>query len=179
MLRSKGEKKDFSFDDVYRQLFPTIFRISYRITGDTGIAEDLCHEAFIKYYEREEIFPSIDEVKYWLIRVVRNVSLNYERRKARERAAVDRYRKTTLPFDEGEEEKLLKKETRGFVQRALDQLPYNLRIVIVLKEYGGLNYREIGAIVGISEGNVKVRVFRARERLAKILEGEKMYVPRG
>jgi RNA polymerase sigma-70 factor (ECF subfamily) len=40
----------------------------------------------------------------------------------------------------------------------------------VLKEYAGLNYREIGSIMGISEGNVKVRVFRARERLALELE---------
>ena len=177
MLRD-GEKNSFTFEEVYRELFPTIFRISYRITGDTGIAEDLCHEAFIKYYEREETFPSIDEVKYWLIRVVRNVSLNYEKRRARERIAFNKYKKSALTFDEGEEEKFLKEETKNYVQKALDKLPHSLRVVIVLKEYGGLSYREIGSIIGISEGNVKVRVFRAREKLAKIFEEEKIYVPR-
>jgi RNA polymerase sigma-70 factor (ECF subfamily) len=58
------------------------------------------------------------------------------------------------------------------VLEALGQLPENLRIVLILKEYGELNYKEIGRALGISEGNVKVRVFRARERLAGLLEEE-------
>jgi len=44
-----------------------------------------------------------------------------------------------------------------------------LRMVLILKEYGDMNYKEIGKVLGISEGNVKVRVFRARERLASLL----------
>jgi RNA polymerase sigma-70 factor (ECF subfamily) len=47
-------------------------------------------------------------------------------------------------------------------------LPENLRMVLVLKEYGLLNYKEIGRVLGISEGNVKVRVFRAREALLSL-----------
>jgi RNA polymerase sigma-70 factor (ECF subfamily) len=43
--------------------------------------------------------------------------------------------------------------------------------VLILKEYAELNYKEIGRALGISEGNVKVRIFRARERLAGLLEG--------
>ena len=67
---------------------------------------------------------------------------------------------------------MLKKETREEVREALDKLPENLRIVLILKEYGELNYKEIGRSLGISEGNVKVRVFRARERLSGILNAE-------
>jgi RNA polymerase sigma-70 factor (ECF subfamily) len=44
-------------------------------------------------------------------------------------------------------------------------------MVLVLKEYSEMNYKEIGKVLGISEGNVKVRVFRARERLAALLNG--------
>jgi len=66
---------------------------------------------------------------------------------------------------------LLKKETSEEVQQALDKLPENLRMVLVLKEYAEMNYKEIGKVLGISEGNVKVRVFRARERLAALLQG--------
>ena len=47
-----------------------------------------------------------------------------------------------------------------------------MRTVLVLKEYGQLNYKEIGSILGITEGNVKVRVFRARERLLELLKGD-------
>ena len=64
---------------------------------------------------------------------------------------------------------LVKKETSEEVKSALDKLPENLRMVLVLKEYAEMNYKEIGRVLGISEGNVKVRVFRARERLAILL----------
>jgi RNA polymerase sigma-70 factor (ECF subfamily) len=49
--------------------------------------------------------------------------------------------------------------------------------VLILKEYGDLNYKKIGQILGISEGNVKVRVFRGRERLAGLLKKDGPYVP--
>ena len=70
----------------------------------------------------------------------------------------------------------MKEETVTAVQSALNQLPEKLRMVLVLKEYGGLNYRDIGTILGISEGNVKVRVFRAREQLEKIFKEERHHV---
>jgi RNA polymerase sigma-70 factor (ECF subfamily) len=63
------------------------------------------------------------------------------------------------------------------VQEALNILPEKLRIVLVLKEYGNLNYKEIASALDISEGNVKVRVYRARERLARYLKEGDLYVP--
>ena len=118
------------------------------------------------------VFPSPDEAKYWLIRVVKNASLNYARRKVRERKAYQRaFREDTRTEDTGEQV-LIKKETREEVREALEKLPENLRIVMILKEYAELNYKEIGRSLGISEGNVKVRVFRARERLAALMKGD-------
>ena len=66
---------------------------------------------------------------------------------------------------------LLKQETKAEIQEALGKVPENLRVVLILKEYAEMNYKEIGRILGISEGNVKVRIFRARERLAVLLRG--------
>jgi len=176
MVQRKNKNEHPRFEEAYKSLFPTIFRVSYRITGDKGIAEDLCHEAFIKYYEKKELLPDLDQAKYWLIRVVRNISLNYEKRKIRERQAYIRFGKTSIDYAESGEDKLIKKETNGMVQEALNRLPYKLRIVLVLKEYAGLNYREIGDVLGISEGNVKIRVFRAREKLAIIFKEGELYV---
>ncbi len=176
MVQRKNENEHPRFEEAYKSLFPTIFRVSYRITGDKGIAEDLCHEAFIKYYEKKELLPDLDQAKYWLIRVIRNISLNYEKRKARERQAYIKFGKTSIDYTESGEDKLIRKETNGLVQEALNRLPYKLRIVLVLKEYAGLNYREIGDVLGISEGNVKIRVFRAREKLAIIFKEGELYV---
>jgi RNA polymerase sigma-70 factor (ECF subfamily) len=161
---------DRKFVEAYETLFSLIFRIAYRITGDIGRAEDVCHETFIKYYERGAPFPDMNQAKYWLIRVVKNIALNIEKRKERERRAFARLRKIAPTSVISEEEAFLKKESEKAVQEALNLLPYRLRIVLVLKEYEGLSYKDIGSIVGISEGNVKVRVYRAREKLESIFK---------
>ena len=176
-MDSGVHKQNFSFDEIYRSLFSVIFRVAYRITGDQALAEDLCHEAFIKYFEKQEPLPDLNQTKYWLIRVVRNISLNHEKRKKRERIAYDKLKKMTPSYSEPGDVQVMKKELKNAVQRGISMLPYQLRIVLVLKEYAGLSYREIGSILGIQEGNVKVRVYRARERLAKIFAERKVYVP--
>jgi RNA polymerase sigma factor (sigma-70 family) len=160
------------FDKAYESLYPTLFRIAYRITGSSTKAEDLCHEAFIKYWQREEPLPDLDQTKYWLIRVLKNISLNYEKKRSREQRAYGRLQKSTPRYSQSTDQEFFKEQTRSMVQKALNRLPGKLRMVLVLKEYGDLNYREIAGILGISEGNVKVRAFRARERLAQLLDGE-------
>ena len=70
----------------------------------------------------------------------------------------------------------MKKVTRASVQDALDALPYKLRAPLVFREYADMSYKEIGALMGITESNVKVRIFRARERLGKMLAEGDAYV---
>ena len=72
---------------------------------------------------------------------------------------------------------LLKKDAIEKVNKALEQLPENLKAPLVLREFGGLNYKEIASTLGISESNVKVRIFRAREALGKLLPVGEVYVP--
>ena len=178
-IRERGSIEEFR--KLYERVFPILFRVAYRITCSEEAAEDLCQEAFFRLHEKNMVFPSPDEATYWLIRVAKNAALNYAKRKGRERKAYQRaFRENTRTQETGEKV-LLKKETREEVLEALEKLPENLRIVLILKEYGELNYKEIGRSLGISEGNVKVRVFRARERLAGILNAEAFkdgaYVP--
>jgi RNA polymerase sigma-70 factor (ECF subfamily) len=161
------------FRRLYDTAFPVLFRIAYRIANSREAAEDLCQESFFRLHEKNMVFPNSEEAKYWLIRVVKNTALNYAKRKERERKAYQRAFREDTRQEETGEGLLVKKETRAEVQEALNKLPENLRMALILKEYGDLNYKEIGRILGISDGNVKVRVFRARERLAVILKGGK------
>ncbi|MDR1587772.1 MAG: RNA polymerase sigma factor [Treponema sp.] len=159
------------FRKLYDSAFPILFRVAYRIVNSEEAAEDLCQEAFFKLYEKNMVFPNPEEAKYWLIRVVKNAALNYAKRKERERRAYQKaFREDHRQIETGEGI-LVKKETQNEVKETLDKLPENLRIVLILKEYAELNYKEIGRALGISEGNVKVRIFRARERLAGLLQG--------
>jgi RNA polymerase sigma-70 factor (ECF subfamily) len=162
--------RDDIFSRVFQLVYPIIFRVTLRITGREDLAEEVCQEAFIRYYDRVDRFPSDDEAKYWLIRVAKNLALNVAKRSGRE---VHAYERVAFERDEetpsGEDE-LLRKETEREVQAALERLPAKMKSVLVLKEYGQLSYKEIGSVLGISEGNVKVRVHRARERLQKLLQ---------
>ena len=164
------------FRRLYETVFPILFRVAYRITSSEEAAEDLCQEAFFRLHEKNMVFPSPDEAKYWLIRVVKNAALNYAKRKVREQKAYQRAFREDYRTQETGETTLVKKETREEVRKALEKLPENLRIVLILKEYGELNYKEIGRSLGISEGNVKVRVFRARERLSGLLDSETRFI---
>ena len=168
---SRGSISELEFKRLYDSAFPVIFRVAFRVTNSIEAAEDLCQESFFRLYERNMVFPNPEEAKYWLIRVVKNASLNYAKRKERERKAYQRAFKEDTRQEETGEGLLVKKETSEEVKKALEELPENLRMVLILKEYAEMNYKEIGRVLGISEGNVKVRVFRARERLAAILDG--------
>ena len=165
------------FRTVYNATYELLFKVAYRVVNDEEAAEDLVHDSLIKANEKALVFPSIDDVKYWLIRVVKNASLNYAKRKLREAKA---YHKALYEgrqhMDSGETD-LLKDEAIEKAREALDQLPAKLKEVLVLREYGEMNYREIGKALGITEGNVKVRVFRAREQLSKLIGEEDVYLP--
>ena len=165
------------FNKVYDEVFPVLLKVVYKITGSLDIAEELCQEAFIRFYERMEDFPDINQAKYWLIRVSKNLALNHQKRKGREKRAYERAIHEPGRNDETGETAILKKESYYAVQKALDRLPENLKTVLILKEYGNLNYKEIAKTLKISEGNVKVRVFRARKQLFDYLNNGEFYVP--
>ena len=169
---SGGAGREAEFRRIYDSAFNVLFKVAYRITNSEEAAEDLCQDSFSKLYEKNMVFPNREEAKYWLIRVVKNAALNYAKRKDRERKAYQKaFREGTRQEETGEGQ-LVKKETRQEIQEALNKLPENLKMALVFKEYAELNYKEIGRVLGISEGNVKVRVFRARERLAALLKEE-------
>jgi RNA polymerase sigma-70 factor (ECF subfamily) len=158
-----------AFKALYDETFSMLFRVARRITNSDEAAEDVVHDSYIKAVERWGIFPTKDDAKYWLIRVVKNNALNWIKRKGREQKVYQRYLKEMDGVSESPEDVTIKGEASVEIRRYLDRLPEKYRMVLVLKEYGLLNYKEIGRVLGIAEGNVKVRVFRAREALAAMM----------
>jgi RNA polymerase sigma factor (sigma-70 family) len=175
----KDENHQQIFDRVYEDNAQLMLRIASRITGSEDAGEDVCQEAFYRYYERIGSIPEGLDARYWLIRVVKNLSFNYEKRKERERNALWKLGQQPKRevHNEGEENLLLR-ESRDAVRDALDRLPSKYRMVLVLKEYEKMSYKEIGESLKLSESNVKVRVFRAREQLSKMLKKGDYHVPR-
>ena len=169
-------KKEY-FEKLYNEIFPVVIKVSYHITKDMDAAQDVCQDAFIKLYHRVDAFQSVEDAKYWLIRVVKNLSFNYLEHEKVKNRAFDKIKHMPSFSDDTGEKQLLKKDAVEKVNQALDQLPENLKAPLVLREFGGMNYKEIGDALGRSESNVKIRIFRAREALGKLLPVGEVYVP--
>jgi RNA polymerase sigma-70 factor (ECF subfamily) len=194
----EGKIDSVKFRVLYEANAEMLLKIASRITNSLEAAEDIVQDAFGKMIEKDMTFPSENDAKYWLIRVVKNGAINYSKRKGRESKAYQKWWRTEAePIENHEagsatmnvlgteagiqlssEDEIIKKEEGERVRRALQFLPEKLRTVLVLKEYSGMNYKEIGKVLGISEGNVKVRAFRARESLSSFLKEEEANVSR-
>ena len=165
-------------DYLVNKYADTILRISYMYLKQTQDAEDICQDAFIRFYDKDMSFPSMDDAKFWLIRVVKNLAINQVKRKMRESASLEKVMRgpQVNPFKDGASELILKESTAA-VRKAVSELPEIYKTVIVLREYAGLDYKEIAKVLKISESNVKVRVHRARKELETMLNREEVNVP--
>jgi len=174
---NEGAPDDATLRRLYDSTAPMLIRVAYRITGTEEAAEDIVHDSFIRLIEKRIPFATMDDAKFWLIRVVKNAALNYAKRKGRETRAYERWWRGEQNESESADHDILREESAKEVRELVQKLPENLRGVVLLKEYGGMSYKEIGRALGITEGNVKVRAFRAREALLAMLEGGKKHVP--
>ena len=169
---------ELAFRQVYNEVFPIVMKVAYHVTYNQDVAEDICQDAFIRFYDKDMVFPTMDDAKFWLIRVVKNLAINHNKRKMRESASLEKVMRgpQVNPFKDGASELLLKESTAA-VRKAVSELPEIYKTVIVLLEYAGLNYKQIAEQLGISESNVKVRVHRARKELEAKLDREEVNVP--
>ncbi len=165
-----------SFGKVYKEVFPVLMRVAYHVTYSLDVSEDIVQEAFIRFYEKNMEFPSVDEAKYWLIRVTKNLAINVVKRKSREKAMVDKIKKVPKTPIQNGEDILIDIETKEMVRAAVEKLPEKLKSVLILKEYADLNYKQIGTVLHISESNVKVRVHRARKMIETMLDRGEIHV---
>ena len=154
-----------SFRRFYQQYRESFFAYLVRFTGDCDLAGEIMQESFTRYLERYGHLPSEPRLLYT---IGRNAALDAFRRKRR-LVLVDEETPDTM---DNQEQRLVVKQTYQRMQRALMKLSPGERDVLTLVVSGDLNYREIAAITGITEANVKVRVHRARVKLKNLMEKE-------
>jgi RNA polymerase sigma-70 factor, ECF subfamily len=156
------------------RLYPTLFRL----TGCADDARDLLQDAFLRALEKLERFQGESSFYTWVYRIAVNLALSGRRRRrsllrlspgrrdggevldpADDPSACD----PTAPLERAERDRI--------IQEALNALAPDHRAVVVMKEYDGLRYEEIGAILGIPVGTVRSRLHRARLELRERLRG--------
>src|SRR5689334_3252515 len=140
------------------RLYPTVFRL----TGCAEDAQDLLQDAFLRAYEKLDQFHGESSFYTWIYRIAVNLTLSdRRRRRIASSAGLD-----DDPSDDRVEDDpsaaLERAERDQQIQEALNALAPDHRAVVVLKEYDGLRYEEIGAMLGIPVGTVRSRLHRAR-----------------
>ena len=160
----KGEVSAFAI--LVEKYEREIFEYSYFLIGDREEALDMTQETFLKAYTNIKTLRREEDFKFWLRRIARNLCFKRIKKMRREKELMEKQREETLSLDSY----VIKKEREERVKRALNKLPEKMREIIILRDIEGLSYKEIKEILNIPMSLVKVRIFRARNLLKRILE---------
>ena len=159
----RGERK--AFETIVDKYEKPLFNAAFRILGNVADAEEVTQVAFIKAFEGLGTFRKGSKFFSWLYRIAVNESLNFRRaRKMHDPIDDDSGAKPETP-----ETIYAQRELQAGIQRALNKLTDEYRVVIVLRHFQDCSYEEMSEILGIPAKRVKSRLFSARQQLRNLL----------
>jgi RNA polymerase sigma-70 factor (ECF subfamily) len=154
---------------LYDQHAARVYRLAFRMCGDRDLASDLTQDVFVRVFSQLGQFRGDSAFTTWLHRVAVNTCLNTLRK-------VKRFRGREVEIDHAHDRSVDAAERdpvlHAALSRAIDALPENLRVALVLHTIEGYTHVEIGELLGIAEGTSKSRVFDARALLREALADE-------
>ena len=147
-----------------------LFRLALRITQNRADAEDVVQETMMKVWNRRGEWQQIESMEAFCLTVCRNVSLDKLRRMDRQVLSLDEQPTEAGGFDPidhshsaNPEQQAVQRDRLQQVRRIISQLPEKQRSCMQLRDIEGKSYRDIATILGITEQQVKVNIFRARQ----------------
>jgi len=167
----QGDKS--AYDHLVRKYQHKIIQIVNRYVKDPSEAQDVAQESFIKAYRALNNFRGDSAFYTWLYRIAINTAKNFLVSRAR------RYSQYEVDVQEAEqvgnipqlrsmetpEQQLFNEEIVAAIKAAIDKLPEEMRMAIMLREFEGLSYQEIAQAMDCPVGTVRSRIFRAREAI--------------
>lgn len=171
------------FDYLLQKYRRPIVNFMYRMVHNQAVAEELAQEVFLRVYRSRETYRAEARFSTWLYRIATNLGVNYARDTRHERAA------STVYLDEADsetgttpdvadttlsaEEHLLRRERFNAIRQHVLALPERQRMAVLMHKYEGMDYRQIGDVLKLSESATKSLLFRAyqglRERLKEFV----------
>ncbi len=186
-LSKKGDRK--SFDMLVKKYATQLFNLALRLSGNREMAQDIAQEAFINAYTGIKKFQEKSSFSSWLYRITVNCWKNkvrYEKRRFfSKHISIDEMMESEdgsikREIVSGEDDianQLEKKIKSEEIQKILDQLNYESKTIIILRDIFEKEYEEISEIMKIPLGTVKSRLSRARQELRQkipyFMQGEK------
>lgn len=150
------------FEVFYDRHSPSIYSYCLKILESEDMARDVLQEVFLKLYEKRAAYEEMTNLQGFLIRSARNLCLNIKGKKI-DRTDIDDV--VIAHYDSP----YYKKQLKEILELAIEELPNDYREPLLLKEYMNLSYKDIAEILGETLPVVRVRIFRAKTKLKKIL----------
>ena len=158
-----------SFRNDILPLKNKLFRLALRITLNSADAEDIVQETLIKVWKKRESWDEIESIEAFCYSICRNLALDRTRRADKFNESLDETQNTAVDtsYSANPEERVQQGERMMLVKALIDQLPEKQRSVIQLRDFEGKSYKEIADIMQMTDEQVKVTLFRARQTIKK------------
>lgn len=153
-----------------------LFRLALRITQNRHDAEDIVQETMLRVWSRREQWPEIESMEAFCLTICRNLALDKQKSMDRQTStALDmEYDRPDRSYASDPEEQTVQRDRLQMVRKLMDTLPEKQRTCIQLRDVEGKAYKDIATVMGITEQQVKVNIFRARQTIKKkFTENEK------
>jgi RNA polymerase sigma-70 factor, ECF subfamily len=175
-----GAGDDSAFDYLVEKFRRPIVSFMYRMTHNQAVAEELAQEVFLRVYRSRSSYQAEAKFSTWLYRIATNLAVNHARDTRAERMA------PTVNLDEPDTEtgttpdvadatpnveaEILRNERMAAIRQQVMELPERQRVAVLMHKYQGLDYKEIGKVLKLSESATKSLLFRAYETLREKLK---------
>ncbi len=169
---ASGKQKEFEREALVH--LDTLYNVALRLTGNAPDAEDLVQDTVTKAYRAWDRYEPGTNCRAWLVTILRNTFINEFRRR--------RKRPSTVQYEAVEDvsvfEQVEDRDPEGSffrfivddeVKRAIEELPEEFQLPVVLSDVEGLSYAEVAEVLDLPVGTVKSRLFRGRRRLQQRL----------
>ena len=179
MLRAAaGDEASFNY--LVGRYHRPMIHFLYRMVHNQAVAEELAQEVFLRVYRARESYRAEARFSTWLYRIATNLAVNHARDTRSERTAQTVYLDepdaetgTTPDLADDElsvEERLLREERMAAIRAHVMELPERQRMAVLMHKYQGLDYRQIGEVLKLSESATKSLLFRAYQTLRTTLK---------
>lgn len=161
-----------AFEQIVRRHQRAVLRLLVRLTGDTGLAEDLAQETFVKAFRSLGAFDTARRLSSWLLRIAHNAGIDALRRQRLKTVPIETAAADDQPLDPAapaEPDPLERQALTGALDGAMQQLTPAQRAAISLRYEEGLSFADIGQVLGMPETTARSHVHRARKALAAAL----------
>lgn len=173
LAKKAGQGDAAAFEQLMRAHENKMYAVSLRMCGNREDALDCTQEAMIRIYRAIGNFKGQSSFATWVYRITMNTCLDeLRRRKVRSSSSLDALLDTGwAPTDEEDtpEHHSIAKEQRRMLERAIADLPEDMRAAIVLRDVQGFSYDEIAKMLEVNVGTIKSRISRGREKLREVL----------